>query len=195
MILSRRLCKIGSSINARAERHGEESEPAMDIPIHILISAKELNEFMGNPHTADIWFETAEGELPKPFDKHLAARRLKGKFENSAAELWFGLKQNQLTLDAVTVSRVKLDPQLGGMTAVTLVLQTLINTKNNDVFLWMDREAECALHLGELTAADLQGDLDLQQPADANANAKPPAAVKPRSHRKKKPDAEQPTVN
>lgn len=179
MILSRRPAKLGCSINCRTERHNEEPVPALDIPVHLMISAKELNELMQEPHTADAWFETGGGELPKPFDKHLAPRKLKGKFEKSMAELWFGLKNDQVSFEDCKISRVILDPQVGGMTAVTLKIQTLANKKNLQTILWLDRECECSLVLGELTAEDLQEKLDLRDPdASAQVPEEKPARLK-----------------
>jgi hypothetical protein len=186
MILARRPAKLGLSINVRTERHNDEPVPALDIPLHLMISAKELNELMQEPHTADAWFETGGGELPKPFDKHLAPRKLKGKFESSAADLWFGLDQRQIGFDDCKIARVILDPQVGGMTAVILKIQTLASEKNLAVILWLDRECECELRLGELTADDVQEKLDLQIPEET------PLQPKTRARRKTTQNA---TVN
>jgi hypothetical protein len=150
------------SINARVEKHGEEPTPAMDISLELLISAKELNLLMNDPHTVDAWFNTPGGELPEPLFKNLKAYGLKGKFPDSSGAITYGVNEERIEFKNATLTGLSFVPQVGGMTQLKLKLQTLITKKNTDVFLWMDRDVDIELQFGELAAGDAQGDLDLQ---------------------------------
>lgn len=165
--LKSKPCQIGASINARTEKHGDEPQPAMDIPLSFLISAKELNALMGDPHTSDVWFEATPGELPEPMLKNLKPYKLKGKFKDSLAVLTVGVNGHVIDLGDCTLSGLAFEPQTGGMTAVKLKVQCLITSKTTDVFLWMDREGDVELQFGEMDGNANQEELDLEVPEEA----------------------------
>ena len=160
--LAKRPCQIGGSINGRTEKHGEEPVPCMDITIEMLITAQELNELMGEPHTADAWFENGGNKLPEPLLKHLQPYKLKGKFEGSAASILVGLQLDEIELPTVTIASCVFEPKVGGMTALKCKLQTKISRENLEIFLWMGREADVELRFGLLAAGDDQGELQLE---------------------------------
>lgn len=172
--LPKRPGRIGVSIGGRRELHGEEPVPFMDIPIAILITAGELNQLMGDPHTADAWFNTDGGKLAEPLLKNMKPYKLKGKFKNSSATFTLGVNSVVVPLKAVSFSTLGFEPQVGGMTQLKLKIQSPITNKNNEIFLWMDRDADLELQFGELEVKEVQGELELEGEGDGDA---PPATI------------------
>jgi hypothetical protein len=170
--LKKRPCHIGTSINARTEKHGDEPSSAMDIPIAILITLAELNKLMGEPHTSDAWFSTEGGKLAEPLLKNMKPYKLKGKFANSSVTFTLGVNSVVVPMKGVTFTGMGFEPQVGGMTQLKLKIQSPITNKNNEIFLWMDRDADVELQFGELEIKEVQGDLDLEGDGDA-----PPATL------------------
>lgn len=181
MLLTRRPVKLGPSINCRTELHGDNKVPALDLQLHLLISSAELDELNG-PGTADRTFDEGGG-LKTPLDKHYAPRKFKGKFENSTADLWFGVNNLNFHFADCKLKSIVLDPKTGGMTAIKLTVGALINDRMLFVFTWMDHEGECELQFGKLTADDGQGELALKVPEDDKPE--PPRGGNKRSKREK----------
>lgn len=169
--LRKRPGRIGVSIGGRRELHGEEPVPFMDVPIAILITTTELNQLMGDPHTADAWFSTDGGKLAEPLLKNMKPYKLKGKFKNSSATFTLGVNSLEVPMKGVTFATLGFEPQVGGMTQLKLKIQSPITNKNNEMFLWMDRDADIELQFGELELKEVQGDLDLEGGGAANENA------------------------
>lgn len=161
--LSKRTGHVGASINGRREMHGEEPVPFMDISFSVLVSVLEAAKITGDTHLAERWFDTHDGKLAERALKDFKPFKLKGKFENSRAKLWVGVNALEIDFPTCRFASLSFDPQkVGSMVELKLKIQSIITNKNNEIFLWMDRDAEIELQFGELEVKELQQDLDLQ---------------------------------
>jgi hypothetical protein len=118
--LAERPAKIGSSINTRSESHGDENVPACDIPLTgIMLEPGELDALLGKgAHKA--FFR--DGKLAEPRFEALKEFALRDKFDGDVS---IEIDDTRIDFDDehVTLNAVKLEPQVGGMTALSLQLQ------------------------------------------------------------------------
>jgi len=123
MHLKTRICHLGSSINTRTEKHGDEDVAAIDIPItDFALGATELNSITGEPHAHRALFDKSKSPV-EPIFRGFKAFALKDKFEDCTAELLLGLGREPLRLTGCKVARVKLEPLTGGMTGMDFLIQ------------------------------------------------------------------------
>lgn len=184
--LSKRTGHVGASINGRRELHGEEPVPFMDISFSVLVTVAEAAQITGDTHLEERWFDTHDGKLAERALKDFKPFRLKGKFENSRATLWFGVNALRVDLPATRFASLSFDPQkVGSMVELKLKIQSSITNKNNEVFLWMDRDAECELQFGELLVKDTQEEMELEGGAPAPAAAATKDVGTPEEEREK----------
>jgi len=123
LLLPRRSCTIGSSINTRSEFHGEESVPALDIPVSkIVLSREEFGDLLLDPkaHKSLYQYRKNQPDLPRWYQV-LAPLLLKGKINADLVEL--GLGRRTLKLREVKLARVRLDRQEGGTTHMSCMIQ------------------------------------------------------------------------
>lgn len=169
-LLSKRTGHVGCSIGGRRELHGEEPVPYMDIPYSVLITVAEAALITGDSHLADRWFDMHDGKLAERSLKDFKPYGLKGKFENSRATMWCGVNALEIKFPLVKFATLRFDPQkVGSMVELKFKIQSLITNKNNEIFLWMDRDTDIELQFGELLVKDTQEELDLEHPDAAPA--------------------------
>ena len=121
MNLTKRPCKLGSSLNTRTEKHGEDEVPACDIPIvGLMLDKAELDALVGE-HFWNVLFNTpiGDGKLPAPAWPQIANVKLKDKFAGSAI-IHLGDNVKAVDLAGVTIKGISLDPLEGGLTEVSL---------------------------------------------------------------------------
>lgn len=117
-----RPCKIGSSINTRTQKHGDEDVPACDIPIvGFLLEAAELDAFLGKG-THKLLYRDAKGNSIEPRIDLVSELAIDEKFVGTVS---LDLPNIELELDGdnVTFASVKLEPKVGGLTAMSLQVQ------------------------------------------------------------------------
>jgi len=167
--LSKRTGHIGASINGRREMHGDEPVPFMDISFSVLVTVAEAAKITGDSHLAERWFDTHDGKLAERALKDFKPYKLKGKFENSRARMWVGVNAVEINLPAARFASLSFDPQkVGSMVELKFKIQSPITNKNNEVFLWMDRDAEIELQFGELQVKEVQEEMQLEGGGVAN---------------------------
>lgn len=121
LTLADRPAKIGSSINTRTEKHGDDDVPACDIPLTgIMLEASELDVLLGKgAHKA--FFRDGKG-LVEPRFELLKAFAVREKFLGDVK-----LDQPQIDLvlddDNVTLTGIRLEPQVGGLTMLSCQVQ------------------------------------------------------------------------
>lgn len=121
--LSNRPCRIGSSINTRTEKHGDEDVTALDIPLNeIMIEDVELNILLQEPHASNVLFNAPPGKLAEPVFKSIKSLRLKDKIEGASVIITLN-GSTEVKLSDCKISKVTLDPQIGGLTCVSLQVQ------------------------------------------------------------------------
>jgi hypothetical protein len=114
--LDRRSATIGSSINTRTEKHGEEDVAALDIPLSkICLSDEELGVVLQNPKAHRILFATRKGQLAKfAFAKVLEVLPFRDKVRGVNVTIYLG--NRKLRLPDVSLTTCRLEPQEGGTT-------------------------------------------------------------------------------
>ncbi len=121
--LKSRTGRIGSSINTRAEMHGDESVTALHIPVsEIKLDAEELNALLQEPHAHNVLYETKAGSPAEPVLKTIKALRLADKIESANVTLEL---TNDTTLKLVNckLSKIELALELGGLTSMSAQIQ------------------------------------------------------------------------
>ena len=122
LTITQRPCKLGPSINCRTERHGDEDEPACDIPITgLLLEKDEANELVGKMFWESL-FDTPRGKAPKVLFPQLAPRKLTEKYEG-AVTIELGANINDIELEGVTLKGITLQPLEGGLVSLSCSVQ------------------------------------------------------------------------
>ncbi len=177
LTLDRRPCKIGISINTRTEKHGEDDVPAMDIPLaSIMLTGEELNALLGESHAHDALFNFAAGKPPEPLLPTLAGFRVKGKFEESSVDIEVGLKAELISLKNVKLSKVTLEPQTGGLTAMAVTVQCTPELDDGVTHLlaFLNAAAHVSVSFGKSDEAEkTQGNLPLEPEGGKRKSGRP----------------------
>jgi hypothetical protein len=125
LTLNRRPCRIGTSINTRREKHGDENVTAIDVPLSgLMLEAAELNMILREPHAHGVFFDHAKGgALVEPvFRDVVPFIPIAGKAEGAEVQLEWNNTTVMLLLDC-KLARMRLVPQVGGLTALALQVQ------------------------------------------------------------------------
>lgn len=163
LTLDLRPAKTGVNLSTRREKHGDENPPAKDLRLkNILLTKEELNEFFDDKHAWDMLYNERKGKPAEPFwAQKLGALPVPGKWRESIASISFGLKPYECTFTDARLSRASLEPQVGGLTAMTLTLSCLKSNIGGDLASlddYLDAMVTVSLEFGE--AADEESDED-----------------------------------
>lgn len=123
--LTQRPAQIGPSINVRTEKHGEENVPAVDIPVtDIFLDKEEFNGLMQDQDAHDAFFTEDRGKQLEPRFQGIAAITLSDKFTGARVTIKRnGSDAENLVLKPAKIVKVKLEPQVGGLTLVSFTVQ------------------------------------------------------------------------
>jgi hypothetical protein len=123
--LTQRPAQIGPSINVRTEKHGEENVPAVDIPVtDIFLDKDEFNGLMQDEDAHDAFFTDERGKQLEPRFQGIAAITLSDKFTGARVTIKRnGSDAENLVLKPAKIAKVKLEPQVGGLTLVSFTVQ------------------------------------------------------------------------
>lgn len=151
--LTSRPCQIGSSINTRTQRHGDEDVPACDVPlVGIMLTAEELGELLGDKHAHKAFFDT-KGNRKDPMFPQLESFALKHKFENANVRIVVNLlNAEEATLSGAKISKILLTPRAGGLTEMACTVQnTLEDSENvNGLLEHLNRDAQVEIADAEI---------------------------------------------
>jgi hypothetical protein len=196
MKLKKRVAKIGSSINTRTEKHGDEDVPAIDIPLSsIMLTGKELGRLLRQESAAEDWFTKNSDGLKEPKYKNIKSISLDGKFEESTLTLFVGLNENEIVFSDIKFSKLKLSPQTGGLTQLSLTAQCTPELDESVITLlsFLNHDCSAELVLGKLAIGnDRQKELALNDDED-DAEESGEDAKAPRS--RKSSNGEHPAAN
>lgn len=127
LTLRKMPCKIGSSINIRAEHHGDEDVPACDIAIDgLMLKRDEFNALVGDEHAYDALWSVDKKDKPildEPLFKRFKPLQLRDKFDECSAVLELGLNETEIELSDISIARIKFEPQVGGLVQTSVQLQ------------------------------------------------------------------------
>lgn len=166
LILRKRPCSIGNSINTRGEMHGEESVPGCDIPLSGLrLEEGELNALVGDEGAYDALFVRGKkGELDTPRFKDCKPLQLMGKFDDCAVTFFVGADDdNEVAIGEAKLGRIVLEPELGGLTAMSVQVQGTPPVDDMArLIAFLNGDIEAKLTFGKKAEkSDKQKDLDL----------------------------------
>lgn len=170
--ITNRPCKIGTSIPSRAEMHGDESVTAMDIPVEgIMLDAEELNMLLGEPRAHDVLY--TKGVTGKPAEPALSKIRtlyVDDKYEGATVTFRLGLAREEVKLGNVKLAKLELEPQVGGMTALSLTIQCTpkLGPDIPKILGFLKREVEIEIEGAEVIEAKKD---QAQLPLDGEGNA------------------------
>lgn len=126
--LAERPCKMGNAINVRSQKHGDEDVPACEIPIvNFLLEEAELDALLGKGAYKALYREPKNGKAVEPRFEHVTELAIDEKFVGSVS-LDLETIDLELTSENVTLASVKLTPQVGGLTAMSLNVQCTPST-------------------------------------------------------------------
>lgn len=115
--LDRRSCTIGSSINTRTEKHGDEDVAALDIPISkVCLSETEFGDVLCDPRAHKLLFVSRKGQLARPrFVNVLGTLPFRAKVPGVDVTIHFP-GAGKLKMTDVSLTTCRLDRQEGGTT-------------------------------------------------------------------------------
>lgn len=179
LILRKRPCTIGNSINTRGEMHGEETVPGFDIPLHsLMLEEGELNALLGDKGAFDALFiRGKKGELAAPRFKDCKPLKLEGKFEDCAATFFIGSDDDaEVEIGTAKLGNISLEPQLGGLTLMCVQVQgTPKPSEMARVMAFLNGDIEAKLVFGKKAEKnDKQKDLELGATAATNGKDEHP---------------------
>src|SRR5882672_6593975 len=123
LTLTKRAGQIGPSINTRTEKHGEEDVPGIDIPVGgIFLDAEELNAVLQNEGAHEALYTLERGAAPEPRFQNLKPLGISDKFQGAKVTITVDDRE-PLILKPAKVSKIHLEPQIGGLTAMTCTIQ------------------------------------------------------------------------
>lgn len=184
LTLDLRPAKLGVNLNTRREKHGDDPVPAKDLRIkNILLTEAEINALFDAPDAWDRLYvhgvkasKTHSGAPPTPYwGKKLGALPVPGKWRESWVLVKFGLHEFEADFKVARLSKVKLEPQVGGLTAMSLTVSCLkaniagAQAEHLDEFL--DTDVTVSIEFGDPDDDDDDDDEQDELALDHNAEA------------------------
>lgn len=184
LTLTKRPARIGSSINTRTEKHGDEDVPACDIPIEgLMLEREELNALLGDPYAHDALFNhRSQGKVDEPIFRKFKPLVFREKFESARVVLTVGLGADvEIELKDVKLARITLDPQVGGLVELSVQVQCTPPAETIGALVnYLGHELEAEVTFGQVAEkADRQREL----PINNFGNGETPEAPTPRRRR------------
>jgi hypothetical protein len=165
--------QIGGSINVRTEMHGEENVAAMDIPCAILIKRKQLRELLREDLADSLLFKSQNQEHFEPvFQGKIGPIPLLGKFKKSAVSFKCGVDEAEIDFEDCALSKLRIDPQIGGMTLLKFTVQAHLTDEGKSIFDWANTTQPGSIKTGKFheEAKNDQPELPLGEPAAGPAD-------------------------
>jgi hypothetical protein len=197
--LEKVICRLGK-ISNNLEKHGDEDVTEFNIPISgVLLTAKQLNDFMDDPHCDRAWFNT-KGSLKEPMPWWQRGEfSVSESLEAEACTIIVSGDQEiefeaEGKLPGCKISRITLAPQVGGMTEVCFQLQVRPGIGRENLLLQEHQNREVRLTIAKSRVALKRGkqqnlalDDDPEGGGEEGNGGKPPA--KPAKRRGARPEA------
>jgi len=139
LTIAQRGARLGSSINTRVEKHGDEDVTAFDIPLdEIMLDAGELAALLGEPHAHTLLFDTSN--IPhEPIFRMLKDFRLKEKIDSADVTLFIGLERVPIKFTDVKLARISIEPMVGGLTRLAVQVQCTPNLESKVLGLLFEK--------------------------------------------------------
>lgn len=124
--LTDRACQLGSSINLRIEKHGDDDVPACDIPLGgLMLNHAELGALLNDPKAYTMLFHTDRGH-PEPAFPQIQNLVLRDKRvgANVTIRIQTSGPAKSIELKDCKLKDLTLAPLSGGLTALAVKVQT-----------------------------------------------------------------------
>jgi len=145
LTLTERPCHIGNSINTRTEKHGDEDVPAADVPLTgLMLKAAELDKLLGDGAHERLFVKGTSGAL-EPALADIGELKFAHKFADCQVTL--EIEGETTTFADVKVSKISLQPQVGGLTHMSCAVQTRLDV--------LDAAASLVMHMGKAIRAQI----------------------------------------
>lgn len=174
------ICRLGK-ISNNLEKHGDEDVTEFNIPVQgVLIPAGQLNALICDPHCDRSWFNT-RGSIREPMPWwSKGAFRLDDKFEAGVCTITVSGDRElefkpEKELPACRISKIRLRPQVGGMTEVSFQLQVRPGIGQENLLLQEHQNREIRLTISKSEIARARGkqeELPLPAGGQMNGNGK-----------------------
>lgn len=159
----KRDAQMPSSINVRGEFHGDTAKAAIDIKISFNVDRSEFSDILRRPEAWMDYFEE-KGNLFEPKYAGITdGIYVEGKFEKSKCKFRLGVNFEEVDIEDATVSKIKLEPQVGGMSLCTLTISALQTDEMKSLQDHFGLKCKIDLSIGKLKEQpkDDQGKLPL----------------------------------
>jgi hypothetical protein len=186
LVLTESPCRIGK-IGNDLEHHGDDQVTAFNVPVTTELTAADLNSLLEDRYFSRRLFDegNGRGRPTSPGDgfQRIKPLELRDSFEDVRVELTMRGK-TVLTFEACKVSKITLEPCLGGTTECNFSIHLRPKTDKEILQLLhhQHREVEVTLSGGKVIASKRQQELPLEakdgdkaedQPGDDNAPEHP----------------------
>lgn len=171
-----RAVKIGNQINANGQKHGDDTVTAFYIPLHsLMLTKEEANILAGDSTWWSRHFNEVPGKPAEPLDRENfnITRVFKHKLEGAHVRFVHSVANEEITFLACKLSKIKLEPQTGGLTEASLMIETVptLDARAAALLGQLDHEAQVEIFSATLSAEDRQTDmLDGHADPDATNN-------------------------
>lgn len=148
-----KICRFGK-ISNNLELHGEEEVTAFQIPVEgVMLEAKELNAIVGDKYFAGIVFNDKRG-LKEPTDalRKFKPLELADSYENATVIMTL-TGDRELEFDECLLKNLTLEPQVGGLTALSIKLYLRPGIGANNLLLQEHQHREVKLTITNATVA------------------------------------------
>jgi len=193
LTLTNRPCKIGTNVNGRNEKHGDEDVPAADISIDgLMLEAEELNALLEDPYAHDALFNhRSNGKVDEPIFRKFRPLQYREKFEEAEVVLTVGMGSTEIRLQNVKLARVTLDPQVGGLVKLSLQVQCTPSAETiAQLWSYMNHEVEAEVSFGKKA---VKGEKQKEMPLGFGDGEEPEQGEKPKRGRRRK-GSDQPSL-
>jgi hypothetical protein len=153
--LDKRLCKL-DGINVRSEMHGDDPVTAIDIHFSdVMLTSEELNHIIREPHASNVLFDDSGvgmgGRVKQPVFLHIKPLQLADKIEGCTVRITHGVEAKLMEFAGVRLSKVTLEPRVGGMTSMGVQVQSTpdLDERMSDLLALLNHNVELELDLGE----------------------------------------------
>jgi len=187
--LSPRACQLGSSVNTRTERHGDEDVPACDIPLAgIMLDETELNALCREPYLSRALFNDKSGHK-EPMLSMFEALPFRDKLEGATVTLVLSTTGagTELVLGNAKLKGLTLEPLSGGATSLSLKVQVSGDTVPKVVGeLVAHLNGHITVEIADATAVEQKASGQRDLPINTFGNGEAPEqGAKPKRGRKR----------
>jgi hypothetical protein len=201
--LDKRPCILGVSLNTPTQKHGDERVPAKGIRVkNILLTKEELNTFFDDKHAWDMLYVEHKGKPAEPFwTGKLGSLPVPGKWKGSVGTIHFGVHDYHVTFVEAVISKVLLEPQTGGLTAMSITLLALkarISGELARLDEYLGKNVSIALEFGDPDEEDSDEESDVdeeQESLDLTPGGKVDATEDEKPARRRRRPSDGATVN